>query len=226
MPIIIKSKNKKGVTIDKRIKLFGVNGISDKVINKLQSYFYKAIRDNKNDLEGMRNQIKSIYLHHSDPEKRNNHRFCPKGSWCYFKNKKIKKKTLCPPECIVAIKSVFEDLSGDILEGCLPGLTQNINEGVNQQFAIRFNKTTFARLSSLRWAVADTVICFNDGYFSRCKVIESMGFSAGRYMEYGLEKQDKKAYLDSHRQQIKRSKANKVKKFNPVEVDYIPGNFD
>ena len=172
--------------VDHRIKLFGIKGISPHVIKKLQLYYSKAIRDNTGDLKGMVNAVQSVYLHHLNPDKKSNHRLCS-DQWCFQKNKNIKRKLLCPPQCIQAIESVFKDLGNQkLLEKCTHGLTQNVNEGFNGLIWRRFPKSTFSRFASLKIALFDAIITYNDGYVQRGQVFKNLGFDIGSNTEAGL----------------------------------------
>ena len=62
---------------------------SDKVIDRIQNYYGKAIRNNPGDLKGMRNHVWAIYNHMieaSDIPLQEQHKLCPKhkGGWCSF----------------------------------------------------------------------------------------------------------------------------------------------
>jgi hypothetical protein len=188
----MKTTGNKTLTIgNKKVRLFGAKGISDKVIQKLSSYYSKAIRDNPNDINKMRKAVWSTYLHHSDPDKKSNHKFCPAISWCFQKNKQIQRKDLCPPQCIKELHSIYQDLGDDeLLKRCLPGYTQNVNEGFNALIWQRLPKYRFGGIKQLKIALYDAVICFNDENVSRKNVLDYFGFEAGTNFISSLLKLD------------------------------------
>lgn len=193
---------------DKR-KLKGKGGLTDKVITKLQSYYSKAIRDNIGDLKKMKEAVWSTYLHHSDPDKKNAHKFCPSNSWCYYKNSSIEKKLLLSPVCMRHIKPIYDDLaSEDLLRRCVDGLTQNVNEGFNAQIWRRYPKSKFAGLNTLRIAVYDAIVCWNEGYSGRKAVFEKVGLQPGKNTENGLKIMDEKKEKN-RRARVNRSRSRR-----------------
>ena len=63
----------------------GVGGkgrLTDKMINKMQNYYGKAIRNNTGDLQGMKDSIMAIKQHMIVNEQiplEKQHQYCPKG---------------------------------------------------------------------------------------------------------------------------------------------------
>lgn len=77
-------QTKTGKTI-MRSELGGAHMLADGVIDKLTSFYGKAIRENINsDEEAMRRAVWASFLH-SSATKDSSHMFCPKGkeSWCW-----------------------------------------------------------------------------------------------------------------------------------------------
>ena len=67
----------------------GVKGrLIDKIIDKMQNYYGKAIRENKEDSKGMQESISAILNHMVKNEKlhKKQHKDCPKSAdtWCKF----------------------------------------------------------------------------------------------------------------------------------------------
>jgi hypothetical protein len=175
----------------KNIKLFGTKCITSLVIKKLQSYYAKAIRENVNDLKNMKNSIWATFYHHSDPSKKIAHKYCPDNSWCFYKNKSIEHKELIPPAAMKKLKFVYDDLANEeLLKRCLDGLTQNCNEGFNSLIWRRFPKASYSGLNTLKISLYDAIITFNDGYISRTKVFNELGFEIGDQTISGLEELD------------------------------------
>ena len=102
-------------------------------------------------------------------------------------------------------------------------MTQNVNEGFNSIIWRRFPKSTFASISQLKISLFDSIITFNDGYISRSKVLERLGFTVGEGTRRGLElldmmgkeKKEKKSSVDEKR----------VRQPEHEENDYLAGGF-
>ena len=128
-------------------KLADGKGISEKsrltkkTINTIQNYYGMAIRQNLDNVYTMKKSIFAILFHCSenkDIEYR--HKFCPRSadSWCKYQSNKVtgessyKEKTSLPLAVRDVLKPIFSDLSSDdLLEKCVHGLTQNVNEALH-----------------------------------------------------------------------------------------------
>jgi hypothetical protein len=89
-----KYKNdRKGKKLSDGKTVGGKGRLTDKVIDKMQNYYGKAIRGNKGNLEGMKASIKAIQHHMVKNGKlplKEQHQYCPKSAdtWCkYWKDK-------------------------------------------------------------------------------------------------------------------------------------------
>ena len=64
----------------------GKNRLTDKVIDRMQNFYGKAIRENKGDLEGMQTTIKAIQNHmiKNNASLDQQHQYCLKygDTWC------------------------------------------------------------------------------------------------------------------------------------------------
>ena len=124
----------------------GVGGkgrLTDKIIDQMQNYYGKAIRNNSGNLEGMKESIKAVQCHMIvdetlPPEKQHQH--CPKGkdTWCKFwldkqRNTETYYNSKRLPEVFMKeLQPIFKRLSDDeLLSRCLKGITQNQNESVS-----------------------------------------------------------------------------------------------
>jgi len=54
----------KGKKLSDGLPISGKNRLPDRIINKFSSLYGKTIRENVNDLEGMKNGVDAIYLHY------------------------------------------------------------------------------------------------------------------------------------------------------------------
>lgn len=139
----------------KRSILGGVNMLTDDVIDKLSSYYGKAIRANKNGIAGaMQGAVWASNYQLISTNQEPYHHFCPKGanSWCFF-NRAIalelpesardheKKKLFLakiPKEKLKYIEAVYRDLGNpNLLKRCLKGATQSANESLYSKVWIK-----------------------------------------------------------------------------------------
>ena len=127
----------------RRSKVLGGKGkLTGKVIDNLSRYYGAAIRHNCDTIQNMKDAIWATFYHQQSTDEKSQHDKCLSGenSWCPYKkvlattgveNFKHNYHAL-PPDVIVAIKLIYDDLSKDkLLERCLGGFTQNANESLN-----------------------------------------------------------------------------------------------
>ena len=85
-----KYKNdKKGKKLSDGKSVGGKGRLTDKIIDKMQNYYGKAIRGNKGNLEGMKSSIKAIQHHMIRNENLTldkQHQYCPRSpdTWCKY----------------------------------------------------------------------------------------------------------------------------------------------
>ncbi|GFU95522.1 uncharacterized protein TNCV_2729761 [Trichonephila clavipes] len=62
----------------------GKNRLTDKLIDKITTYFGNAIRQNNSSVSDMRQAIWAIYCHYRSTDEKPMHHFSPNGdtSWC------------------------------------------------------------------------------------------------------------------------------------------------
>ena len=73
--------DKKGKKLSDGKGVGGRGRLTDKIIDKMQNYYGKAIRGNKGDLLGMKRSIKAIQCHMIENTKvsmQEQHHYCPK----------------------------------------------------------------------------------------------------------------------------------------------------
>lgn len=194
-------KDKKGNKLEDGKGIRGKGRLTDSVIDELQSYYGKAIRDNVNNLEAMHKAVWAIYFHRSSTNSKPNHGLCPMGekSWCKYNRSEesrasYKHKNSLPEAIIKAIKPVFQDLSNKtLLRKCLHGRTQNPNESLNNVIWTRLPKRIFVGRSTLEMGVYDAVITFNDGAVGRLKVLQNLQMTCSANTTKGLR------YIDNIR---------------------------
>lgn len=219
----LKQDNKKLKLKDGK-SLSGKNRLTDKVIDQLQSYYGKAIKENKHDLTKMKTSVWSIYFHKLSTDEKPHHGLCPKGkdSWCKYnkalaEEKTFKHKNSLPVAIMHAIKPPFRALAHpDLLKRCLNSSTQNVNESFNHVIWSRIPKKTFVTLKTLALGVYEAAACYNDGNVTRCKVLNSLGIVPGKrtvsvmqFLDSERIRRAEKAISDFARQARKQDKLRK-----------------
>ena len=132
-------KNMKGQKMEDGGRVQGRGRLSDNVIDKMQKYYGRAIRENSGDLHKMKTRIWAIVYQMIKDESSSleeQHKLCPKGedTWCKFwKDRTSYKEDNCLPSVFIEeLKPIFIRLTNDdLLKRCLQGQTRNRNESVN-----------------------------------------------------------------------------------------------
>jgi hypothetical protein len=234
-------KDLKGQKLSDGLKIGGKKGrLTDSVIDSLQNYYGLAIRRNKNDLEKMKKDVWATLFHKASTDDNPQHQLCDEV-WCKYKqatkeNKTYKHNNSLDKVIIDVIKPVFRDLANTkLLEKCLHGRTQNINESFNSVVWSRIPKNNFVGLQTLRFGTFDSVITFNEGNKGRLEVLKELGVKVGRNCakflseidHYRMIKSDiaceEKTKLTRKRKRMIRKKLLDAEKEN--EQDYAAGMF-
>lgn len=93
-------------------------------INTLQSFYGKAIHDNRGSAEQMSKATYAILKHYSSTLENPQHEDCPqgKGSWCSYnrdRSSHVLIKNPLPPAVVKVVQPVFDRLgSKEFLIGC------------------------------------------------------------------------------------------------------------
>ena len=201
----------------------GKGRLTDKIIDKLTSYYGNAIRQHKDSLSEMRKAVWAIYFHTRSTDSEPLHSFCPTGneSWCAY-NKAVALGTLesfshkiTLPACIMdVIKPIFNDLSHPkLLSRCLGGKTQNNNESINSLIWKLCPKTLGAGRRIVEIATNEAVILFNDGNHGKINLMKEFGLAAGVHARKCFAELDKQRIATSQLRLLESSKeVRKVKK--------------
>ncbi len=210
-------KDMKGQVLTDGKKIAGRGRLTDKCINTLQNYYGMAIRQNKDDLYGMKKAVGAVLFHCSDIADDNiRHKFCPRivNGWCKWQHDKLtgestyKKKLNLPLVIKTVIEPIFRDLSDEkLLSKCLHGQTQNANEAYNAIIWNRCPKTVFVNRTVLELSVFSATISFNDGFKGLSTVFSKLGFvDPGHYYVVGSIQKDNKRIRQCKRQSSDESK--------------------
>lgn len=201
-------KNKmRGQKLSDGKSLSGRGRLTDAVIDSLQVYYGKAIRENTEDVEKMRSAVWATYLHKISSDEQPRHELCPEGenSWCGYKKALISGDTYSHkhsvPEVVMKeLKTTFRDLTNtELLKKCVHGRTQNFNESLNNVIWTRIPKNTFVGLPTLKLGVMDAIITFNLGALGKIKVLEKLCKAAGRNCLVGLKSIDKLRIIEANK---------------------------
>lgn len=220
----------------------GKGRLTDKVIDKMQNYYGKAIRGNKGNLERMKTSIKAIQHHMIKNDKltlEEQHQYCPKSAdaWCkYCKDKADRTKwynedNRLPEVFMKQLDPIFTRLSNDdLLKRCLKGMTQNQNEAANGVLWSKCPKTKFCGARRVRIAVCETVAIFNTGAASKAVIMNMCGITPGTHTMRALRKQDETrvktaAKKVSIKYREKRQKLRAQRKSKGDKMAYQPGGF-
>ena len=146
--------------------------------------------DNDKDraVEKMRRAILAILYHSvklSDPDKR--HQYCPDGedTWCEYKKTGKEKDSQfhLDPVFLDLLLPTFTRLSKpELLERCLPGMTQNQNESFHALIWKRCPKHLWRGPRVVRTAVDLAVLAFNCGArISRRRIFQRLNLNLGAH---------------------------------------------
>lgn len=234
-------KDMKGKKLSDGKTVGGRGRLTDKVIDKMQNYYGKAIRGNKENLEGMKSSIKAIQHHMIKGEgtpQEQQHRYCPKSSdtWCKYQKDKMNGTLLyndgsrLPAAFMKEPDHIFTRLSkDDLLKRCLKG-TPNQNEAANGILWSKCPKTKFCGARRVRIAASETVAVFNTGAASKAVLMEMCGVTPGVNMLRALRQQDKtrtytsaKKVSEKYRKQ--RQKLHSQRKSKGDQNAYQSGGF-
>lgn len=169
--------------------LGGRRRLTDKFIDKLSSFYGKAIREN-NDVKSMNDAIWAIFYHYRSTDEEPTHHLCPTGenSWCKYQQsiaqgkEDFEHRTSISTAVMDVIRPIFQDLASDsLLKRCVQGCTQNPNESLNNLIWKGAPKTKFCGRAGIETATSDAVLVFNDGQTSRLRTLHAMGISPGKF---------------------------------------------
>ena len=195
-------------------KLGGKGRLTDASIDKLQSYYGNAIRENKNDIVKMRAAIWAVYFHKGSSDEKPVHSFC-NVTWCPYlkaraenKNYIHKSHNYLPAAVMEAIKPVWKDLAKtELLTKCLAGYTQNQNESLNNMIWRLCPKKKNHGIQTVETAVAVAVTIFNDGCTSLMAMLKMMDINPREFCRTFCEEADNARVKNAQRHTLLASKA-------------------
>ncbi|XP_068212243.1 uncharacterized protein [Palaemon carinicauda] len=204
--------------------LRGKGKLSDTTIGHLVMCLSAAIRraksyDECDRLEKLRRDILATLLHVTSTDEAPDHSLCPDGerSWCFYKadisrgkeprtHQQMKVKINLPPDVKHLLQEVYDSLTTDeLLERCLKGRTQNINESFNGKLWAKCPKTKFQGLQRVIAAFQIVASEHNSGYEESSLVPQISGAPPGK----AQAQQEKERLKQSLRGKIESKKVRK-----------------
>ncbi|KAH9375216.1 hypothetical protein HPB48_017946 [Haemaphysalis longicornis] len=181
-------KHLKGEKLDDGLPLSGKGRLPEEDIDSLQVYHGKAIRENVDSLDNMRQAVWAIYFHKLSTDAKPQHGLCPKGPslWCGYNRSLVEgsvtysHKHSIHDSVMDALKPVVNALSyPGLLRKCLHGRTHNTSESLNHLIWCRCPKTTFVSAETVKTATKAAVAYYNDGNSARKAVLEALVIGSG-----------------------------------------------
>jgi hypothetical protein len=166
--------------------------IDDGKIYKLQIYFGKAIRENSNDLEKMRQAAWSAWFHAASTTENPMHDYCdPDHCKLYLDfNYKHDSHSL-PPAVCAAIKPAYDDLCSDeSLRQVLNAGTTNSNESFHRIIWSLCSKKRYHIRKRIEITTNLAVIIYNEGFIGLIPIYKSFGISINNAVLKMLKKID------------------------------------
>ena len=202
-------------------KTIGGRGrLTEKLIDTMQNYYGLAIRNNKENLDGMMNDTLAGLYHIASNKDNPQHQICPKGkeSWCGWQRDSANGTETFKPKqgldpCIVdAVLPVYKSLSEKmLLSRCLDSYTQNPNESLNNMIWRRCPKKIFQGKKIVELCTASAVANFNDGASSITEVLTKLGISPGRHTIAGTRAADRKRIMVAEKHASDQAKQQRKK---------------
>ena len=161
----------------------GKGRLTDKLIDSLQNYYGMAIGQHPGDFEEMKRAIWASFCHRMSCNDKPRHEYCPPGidSWCKWQQHKAGKQgtykhhNVIPPAVAAVMKPVYERLTDRaLLERCLRGATQNVNECLNGLIWQMCPKVSFCSAQTVQTAAHLAIVLFNDGYERLDHLLDAM----------------------------------------------------
>ena len=227
--------------VKKEKKLGGKGKLTDAVIDSMQTYYGKAIREHKGNVRKMQRATLAILYHKLSTDKKPQHKYCPSNSWCKYKNRTgaapFKHQKPLPAAVGQAILPLFQRLSEKtLLEKCVGGYTQNQNEALNNLIWSFCSKSGYAGAKTIESAVGMAICLFNNGYTAIQRIATRLGISPGRNLTKFLSRLDtdrvkgaeRKASQAEQAARKKRRQQRKKKEDRRKAQEgetYVPGGF-
>ncbi|KAL8606449.1 hypothetical protein ACOMHN_015538 [Nucella lapillus] len=193
----------------------GRGKLTDDRIKQLTGYYGKAIKDNKEDLEGMYRAVWASYFHVTSTDEEHNNLFCQEGSesWCFFQRATADgvaprpHTKSWPLDVAEAIRPVYERLSDrTLLSRCLHGWTQNDNECFHSLLWNLCPKVRWAGHRTVQTSLALAVQTFNKGASTCTDFLKKIDITPSQSVIDSVERRDIQRVKDASRKSSVREK--------------------
>ena len=213
----------------------------------MQSFYGKALRDNKGNAKEMAKATRAILKHYASTPENPQHEDCPigKDSWCSFQkdvacNTREHKpiKDPLPPAVVEVAQEVFSKLGSEsFLAGCERCLSQNRNESLHHVTWGLAPKEQYVSPQETYLAVCISILLFNAGAQATYrKLCPAVGIPVRPPMLEGWKRIDNErirgsdykdqAEVKARRKKLKRQKVKKQDGFVHKEgTTYSSGAF-
>lgn len=115
----------------------------------------------------------------------------------------------------------YQDLANEkLLEKCLHGQTQNVNESLNGMIWSKCSKRVFTGKDAVEMAASSAVICFNEGSQGLLSVYTKIGIIPGKHTLNGLRNIDLKRVSEMDKKSAELAK-KKRRKLRSIKKGYI-----
>jgi len=213
--------------VKKTHKLGGKGKLTEKLIQKLTSYYGLAIRRNVNNVENMKKAIMATYYHMCSTNENPRHEDCPPGadSWCKWqKAKAIGENYEHPaplhPDVQRHILPIYEDLSKeDLLQRCLGGHTQNANESFNSTVWRFAPKHLHCGLKIVEIAAYLAAGIFNEGHSFILRIMSKMDLIIGKQSKTYADDNDERRIVRQERRSLSQTKEARTARRNQLLIE-------
>ena len=235
--------NARGTKLEDGKVVGGAGRLTDAVVDRIQTYYGYAIRNNKGNMEKIVNAIWAIFFHiiggPSSESLATQHKYCQKtdDTWCKYEqdaqnNTNFYDESKCLPYIFrEQLKKIFLRLaSHNLLRGCQQGLTPNQNESLKSVAWSRCPKQLFCGVHRLTISVCDVISQFNNGAKGRSRLFKSLSMDVGDISLKGLKREQairlrEAASKVTLKYKIRRQMLRSIRKNPKKDKSYITGAF-
>ena len=188
----------------------GRGRLTHEKIIKIQNYYGRAIKDNTNDIQVMRQRIFAILFHLLSTNESPKHMHCPPGpkSWCFWQRAVAdgknpgdhKENDTIPVEVGKKLVLIFQRLSDeDLLKRCSRAKTQNANKSMHNLIWKICPKSNYVGRITIDIAVALAASQFSMGASHKVLLCKMLGIEPGSALQFTSQKKDLKRLRKAER---------------------------
>ena len=202
----------------------GSGRLTGKLMDSLQNWYGRAIRDNSGDFSAMAKAIWASVCHRASTDDNPRHEYCPTNSWCHYHKSTpanpYKHHDSIPKPIFDLLVPIYRDLADKpLLLKCEKGATQNRNECFNKLVWSYLSQTEFAGASVVHIAVALAVIHFNHGFTTFEHLLTAMNYPVGDCTRSAFQELDDSRLRNSQSKCTTAAKARR-KRLRRIKKDF------